>query len=990
MLDINKVYVVLFRDNATGHVSGDDPRMKPFLATNAMIEYEYGEPCLAYWAIGDERGHLLEGTIIRQLPNGIVFNARHINETITLTEFTMQEFEQRCRPDMERMTPGSTRDLKTIADVYAFCRRTAPTIHQPEQEDLPMKLTKADIDKVRHIEGFPIGRDEDIIALSRPPYYTACPNPFIEDFIRENGTPYDEATDDYHREPFAADVSEGKNDPIYMAHSYHTKVPYKAIMRYILHYTKPGDIVFDGFCGTGMTGVAAQMCANPDQEMRYTIESEYEGKKPAWGVRNAVLMDLSPIATYISQTYNHSCSAAEFYSSAAKIIDECKDELGWMYETRHLDGRGNPVMTLDESPARGEINYVVWSDVFVCPSCSREIVFWDCAVDHEAGKVLDNFACPHCRTMLSKRDCERANETYYDTTLGQTVEMAKQQPVLIAYFYGGKRYQKTPDKFDFDLLKKIDEYQIPYRCPTQVWPEGEKTKEPQMRGINHVHQMYTKRNLAVLAAFCKKAAGTPAMILMHSVATVNSKLYRYRWAGGVPGAGGGPLSGTLYIPSILKDISMLKSLGEYAEKTKRAKILQERMAGNVIISTQSTTDFSESRGNTVDYIFTDPPFGNNLNYSELSFIWEAWLGVVTNNKSEAIINGAQKKGLAEYQELMEACFRHYYHVLKPGRWITIEFHNSKNAVWNAIQEGLQRSGFVVADVRVISKKQGSFNQVTAQGAVKQDLVISAYKPRDSFMREFQSRAGDPEMAWEFVRQHLRNVPVTADGNRDGKLDIISERQDYLLFDRMVAWHIMNGIPVPMDAHTFYDGLRQRFLERDGMFFLPDQVTEYDDKRAHMELDVQQMSFLVTDEKNAIAWLNYILAQGPKTYQEIQPLYLQELHQSKQEKMPELLDMLRENFVQDEKGAWYIPDLNNAADLAKVRRKALLKEFYDSCVPGKGKLKVFRMEAIRAGFDECWKQRDFATIVSVGERLPEAALQEDQTLLMYYDNACSRV
>ncbi|MFR5484992.1 MAG: DNA methyltransferase [Blautia massiliensis (ex Durand et al. 2017)] len=120
------------------------------------------------------------------------------------------------------------------------------------------KLTKEDIDKVRNIEGFPIGTDEDIIALSDAPFYTACPNPFIEDFIKEYGTPYDEATDDYHREPFAADVSEGKNDPIYNAHSYHTKVPYKAIMRYILHYTEPGDIVFDGFAGTGMTGVAAQ------------------------------------------------------------------------------------------------------------------------------------------------------------------------------------------------------------------------------------------------------------------------------------------------------------------------------------------------------------------------------------------------------------------------------------------------------------------------------------------------------------------------------------------------------------------------------------------------------------------------------------------------------------------------------------------------------------------------------------------------------------
>lgn len=162
------------------------------------------------------------------------------------------------------------------------------------------KLTKADIDKVRHIEGFPIGKDEDIIALSRPPYYTACPNPFIEDFIRENGTPYDEATDDYHREPFAADVSEGKNDPVYMAHSYHTKVPYKAIMRYILHYTEPGEIVLDGFCGTGMTGIAAQACDCSDIAFKEQLEAEMTSRKIHWGARRAIVNDLSPAATFIA------------------------------------------------------------------------------------------------------------------------------------------------------------------------------------------------------------------------------------------------------------------------------------------------------------------------------------------------------------------------------------------------------------------------------------------------------------------------------------------------------------------------------------------------------------------------------------------------------------------------------------------------------------------------------------------------------------------
>ena len=95
----------------------------------------------------------------------------------------------------------------------------------------------------RSIEGFPIAEDEDILALSDPPYYTACPNPWLADFVAQCGKPYEADSDDYEREPFAADVSEGKNDPIYNAHTYHTKVPHKAIMRYILHYTEPGDVV---------------------------------------------------------------------------------------------------------------------------------------------------------------------------------------------------------------------------------------------------------------------------------------------------------------------------------------------------------------------------------------------------------------------------------------------------------------------------------------------------------------------------------------------------------------------------------------------------------------------------------------------------------------------------------------------------------------------------------------------------------------------------
>jgi predicted RNA-binding Zn-ribbon protein involved in translation (DUF1610 family) len=269
----------------------------------------------------------------------------------------------------------------------------------------------------RAIEGFPIGEDDAILALSDPPYYPACPNPFLPEIIErwqaeraqtreELGLP-DDSDDNgngggpvYHCEPFAADVSEGKNDPIYKAHSYHTKVPHKAVMRYILHYTDPGDIVFDGFCGTGMTGVAAQLCGDGKavEGLGYrvkkngTILDEQSQSISHLGVRKAVLVDLAPAATFIACNYNIPVDVAAFVREAKRILGEVEDEYGWMYETTHTDGQ-----------TRVRIGYTVWSEVFLCPECGREIVFLDEALDPRTKKTRRSFLCPHCGVSLSKR-----------------------------------------------------------------------------------------------------------------------------------------------------------------------------------------------------------------------------------------------------------------------------------------------------------------------------------------------------------------------------------------------------------------------------------------------------------------------------------------------------------------------------------------------------------------------------------------------------------
>jgi REP element-mobilizing transposase RayT len=216
---------------------------------------------------------------------------------------------------------------------------TFPNDEERRKHFLGILREKLKDPEFRKIEGFPIGSDEDILALSDPPYYTACPNPFIAEFIKHYGKPYDPTTDRYRREPFAVDVSEGKTNPLYKAHGYHTKVPHLAIVPSILHYTRPGDIVLDGFAGSGMTAVAAQWCGSAPAAYRFELEQEWQKAgigKPEWGARRAIAGDLSPVASFIAAGYNLPFDVAAF-EQAARLLAEVEREIGWMYQTLHVE-----------------------------------------------------------------------------------------------------------------------------------------------------------------------------------------------------------------------------------------------------------------------------------------------------------------------------------------------------------------------------------------------------------------------------------------------------------------------------------------------------------------------------------------------------------------------------------------------------------------------------------------------------------------------------
>ena len=903
-------------------------------------------------------------------------------------------------------------------------------------EELRKKLQNPEF---REIEGFPKGTDEDILKLSDPPYYTACPNPWIADFIAEWKTQKPDEPEDYryHREPFAADVSEGKGDPIYNAHSYHTKVPYKAIMRYILHYTQPGDIVFDGFCGTGMTGVAAQMCGDREAilSLGYQVEPDGvilqqeidEDDKKIWrpisklGARKAILNDLSPAATFIASNYTTPIDVLSFAGDAKKLIEELEDKTKTMWETLHSDGK-----------TVGKINYTVWSDVYSCPKCSLEINYYKEAFRKVGNTVEQNreFKCPHCDCLISKNPQktstaekpDRIFESSYDPISTKISKKQKQIPVLINYSIGTKRYEKLIDDDDLSKATSLEIYgNLSKHIPVAEIIKGDKSADPFGCEVRYVHQFYTKRILASLSILAELTENHPQLeFLIGSMLPKLTILNRY-----MPQHGGravvGPMANTLYVPPVSTETNVIDKTISKSKKILQAltKVSQALtpLSGSMI-STQAAQSVVIEEA-SIDYIFLDPPFGSNIMYSELNYIREAWLRVSTNNRPEAIENKTQKKGINEYRNLMTNCFEQAFKCLKPGRWMTVEFSNTKASVWNSIQNALSDAGFIVASVAALDKTRGGLHAMIGPTAVKQDLIISAYKPNGGFEERFQKEAQTEEGVWDFVRTHLEYLPIIK--HQGGALQLIQERDPRILFDQMVAYYVRKGFPVPISSQEFQIGLQQ-FSERDGMYFLPDQVVKYDRERITLGR-LTQISLFVSDEESAIQWLKQQLIRKPQTFQDLHPKFLTEIGGwSKNEKPLELSSLLEQNFLRfngrdkvpsqihsylstnwsefrnlqkddprllaKAKNRWYVPDPNKAGDLEKLREKALLREFEDYKGVKKN-IKVFRIEAVRAGFKKAWQDRNYGVIIDIARKIPINKLEEDPKLLMWYDQAVTK-
>jgi hypothetical protein len=609
-------------------------------------------------------------------------------------------------------------------------------------------------------------------------------------------------------EPFAADIRVARHNPYTLAHTYHTKVSPAAIAQYIAHFTWPDDVVLDLFCGSGMTGLAAAGCPLEIVAGKVLLSA----KEP----RRAVLMDLSPAATHIAAGHAARFTVGEIEAAAEILARICREEAE-VFSVPHR-GRLSRLEAWYDSGStepqsdRGELEYLVWSEVLICPGCRKDVVFGVAAYDPRAEKVHASFACPHCGRQGDKRNCTRRFEKSIDLLLNQTVVQPVLVPLFTAYRYEGRRYYRRALETDAGPSVGLNGADCPKPRSILCGERFYKDALWESYGITHVHHFYTKRNLRVLSLLLAEARRMEKRIsrllqfLVTSIAVKASKLMNYN-ADGV----GRVLKGTLYAGSLVQECNPFW-LAEIALKDiRRLSAASRHDPRNIIISTQSAAAETLPEA-SVDYVWIDPPFGKNLMYAELNQLWEWWLGVHTAQNHEAVWDLRRGKDLPAYTDLMTRCLTQAHRALKPGRWMTMAFHNSQSAVWNAIQEAVRNAGFVLADVRVLDKKLLTYKQ-SQQGLPRVDLVLSAYKPDRATSGKIELKNGTAQAAWRFVHRHLGSLAMPSNGEH------VAERTSHLLFDRMIAHYLKKGVSVPLSAPEFFAGLRKRFAERDGMFFL---------------------------------------------------------------------------------------------------------------------------------------------------------------------------
>ncbi len=576
---------------------------------------------------------------------------------------------------------------------------------------------------------------------------------------------------------------------MYHAHAYPTKISPESIALLIACHTQPGALIYDGFGGSGTTAIGTLLCSRPTEGMR--AEAERLGLDPVWGPRRALVHEISGMGSFIGSTLCSRPSPAAFFEAAKRLLAAAERECGWMYAAHDPDG------------AEGVARYFIWSERLDCPKCGAAAALWDGCMRLSPTEIADTFLCRVCNKPTPIAEIRRTTTDERDDLLGGTRRVRERSIARVSGGAGGGQWTRAPRDSDLALLERIAAAPIPRGVPVapmmgrggEAW--GDLWRAGYHVGITHAHHFYTRRNLIVLGTLHALIEDQPATMrdplrlwlssYNSSHSTLMTRVVAKRGQPELVLTSAQP--GVLYISGLPVEKNVLLGLRRKITTLTEAFVLLRDTDGDAQVRWADGTRADLPDG-SVDYVFTDPPFGGNIPYSEVNFLAETWLGRVTKPGGEAIVSPAQGKGLADYEALLESSFREARRILKPDGCATVVFHSTQANVWGALNGALARAGFAVELSNILDKRQGSFKQVTTRNMAKGDPML-LLTPRTV------GEAAAPDSTRILISRLLDEARTHTNAD---------ERSRERLYSRFVSHYLERRCAPPMDADAFYGEL----------------------------------------------------------------------------------------------------------------------------------------------------------------------------------------
>ena len=524
--------------------------------------------------------------------------------------------------------------------------------------------------------------------------------------------------------------------PIYKMHKYFARRPHNVFAALIEQYSNIGDVVYDPFCGGGVTMVEGS-----------SLE------------RHVIANDINPLATFVTKCEANVVSVDDYMRTMTEILDEVRSFAEPLFLTENRE-------TGEKLPVRWyELAYEV-----KCPSCGDITDFSNDRKSVVNGKIENGwYICRCCGKSIQAVSTEHVGSKLLTVTYKTTT----------------RETQRTvePNEFDFAeqaLAEQLYEenviqkgWYVPDIKIPQYWDRQQEDCLIR-KGFNEFKDFFTKRSLVVMSYFLQRVrerrkAVSDALydlLLLTFSATLrytnNMTISTSMWQDGRPVAWA---KHAYWMSYQYVEVNPIEYIEKRMAAIKAALIYQKE---KFAIAPEFIDDFSKIKENdsncillnqdsseipipdeSVDLVLTDPPYGGNVQYGELSAFWLAWihedLGIskeyITDLSGEILVQRKNKVNAKTYQTYYEGLKRVYsecYRVLKKGQPLVFTFNSKDAKVWLAVLKAVIDAGFVLEPEGVIYQSPIENYKNTAHtmaaGTVHGDFIYTFVKPYEPAVR----------------------------------------------------------------------------------------------------------------------------------------------------------------------------------------------------------------------------------------------------------------